>query len=122
MDIAEVIHQTGLPASSLRYYEEKGLIASTGRHGLRRQYHDSVIERLGYIALARKAGFTLAEIAELLIEKNAGKKQYCDAICSSIKRKNSTSRSANSAPCAKVCATQRTALRLTILNAKNSCA
>lgn len=75
MDIAEVMQQTGLPASSLRYYEEKGLITSSGRHGLRRQYHDSVIKRLAFIALARRAGFTLTEITELLIEKSTGKKQ-----------------------------------------------
>lgn len=75
MDIAEVIQQTGLPASSLRYYEEKGLIVSSGRHGLRRQYHESVIEQLALIALARRAGFSLAEIADLLIQKSAGKKQ-----------------------------------------------
>ncbi|MFA9274888.1 MAG: helix-turn-helix domain-containing protein [Candidatus Aquirickettsiella gammari] len=75
MDIAEVIQQSGLPASSLRYYEEKGLITSSSRHGLRRQYHDSIIERLAFIALARRAGFTLTEIAELLIEKSTGKKQ-----------------------------------------------
>lgn len=75
MDIAEVIQQSGLPASSLRYYEEKGLIISSSRHGLRRQYHDNVIERLSFIALARRAGFSLTEIAELLIEKNTEKKQ-----------------------------------------------
>lgn len=75
MDIAEVIQQSGLPASSLRYYEEKGLIISSSRHGLRRQYHDNVIERLSFIALARRAGFSLTEIAELLIEKNSEKKQ-----------------------------------------------
>ncbi|MBC3872678.1 helix-turn-helix domain-containing protein [Undibacterium sp. LX15W] len=75
MDIAEVIQQSGLPASSLRFYEEKGLIASTSRLGLRRQYHESVIEHLAFISLARKAGFSLAEIADLLIDKNTGKKQ-----------------------------------------------
>lgn len=75
MDIAEVIHQTGLPASRLRYYEEVGLIIPNGRKGLRRQYQDSVIERLAFIALAQRAGFSLAEIADLLIQKSAGKQQ-----------------------------------------------
>ena len=75
MDIAEVIQETGLPASSLRYYEEKGLIVSIGRHGLRRQYHENVIERLAFITLARRAGFSLTDIAQLLIQQNTGKKQ-----------------------------------------------
>lgn len=75
MDISEVIQQTGLPASRLRYYEEVGLIAPNGRKGMRRQYQDSVIERLAFIALAQRAGFSLVEIADLLIRKSAGKQQ-----------------------------------------------
>lgn len=75
MDIAEVIQQTGLPASRLRYYEEVGLIEPNGRKGLRRQYQDSVIDRLAFIALAQRVGFSLAEIADLLIQKGASKKQ-----------------------------------------------
>ncbi|HMU68190.1 MAG TPA: MerR family DNA-binding protein, partial [Cellvibrionaceae bacterium] len=47
------------------YYEEKGLICSNGRVGLRRQYAEGVIERLGLIALARNAGFSLEEITAL---------------------------------------------------------
>ena len=37
MDIAQVAKRSGVPASTLRYYEEKGLIASVGREGLRRR-------------------------------------------------------------------------------------
>jgi MerR family regulatory protein len=36
MDIREVARRSGVPASTLRFYEEKGLIASNGRRGLRR--------------------------------------------------------------------------------------
>ena len=36
MDITEVAKRSGVPASTLRFYEEKGLIASVGRRGLRR--------------------------------------------------------------------------------------
>lgn len=75
MDIAEVIQETGLAASSLRYYEEKGLITSTGRKGLRRQYHENVVERLAFIALARRTGFTLTEIGDLLLQEGAGKRK-----------------------------------------------
>ncbi|CAL9368473.1 Redox-sensitive transcriptional activator SoxR [Streptomyces sp. enrichment culture] len=65
LDIAEVARRAGVPASTLRYYEEKGLIASTGRRGLRRQYDPGVLERLALIALGRTAGFTLDEIARM---------------------------------------------------------
>ncbi|WP_436493486.1 helix-turn-helix domain-containing protein [Actinokineospora sp. HUAS TT18] len=63
MDIAEVAARSGLSASTLRFYEEKGLIASTGRRGLRRQFDPAVLERLALIALGRSAGFALDEIA-----------------------------------------------------------
>lgn len=63
MDIAELSRRSGLPASTLRYYEEKGLIASVGRYGLRRIFDDAVMQKLALIALARQAGFSLNEIA-----------------------------------------------------------
>jgi len=63
MDITEVARRSGLPASTLRFYEERGLIASFGRRGLHRVFDPSVLERLALIALGRSAGFSLDEIA-----------------------------------------------------------
>jgi DNA-binding transcriptional MerR regulator len=63
VDIAEVARRSGVPASTLRFYEEKGLIASIGRRGLRRLFDPGVLERLALIALGRGAGFTLDEVA-----------------------------------------------------------
>lgn len=63
LDIGEVVRRTGVPASTLRYYEEKGLLAAGGRHGLRRQYDEGVVDRLALIAVGRAAGFSLDEIA-----------------------------------------------------------
>src|SRR5215213_7469799 len=65
MDIGEVARQSGLPASTLRFYEEKGLIASIGRHGLRRMFDDGVVERLALVTLGRAAGFSLEEISRM---------------------------------------------------------
>ena len=66
MDIAEVAKRSGASAATLRFYEERGLIASIGRHGLRRLFDDSILDRLALIALGRAAGFSLAEIARML--------------------------------------------------------
>lgn len=63
LDIGEVVERTGVAASTLRYYEEKGLIAAAGRRGLRRQYDPGVIDRLALIAIGRQAGFSLDDIA-----------------------------------------------------------
>lgn len=65
MDIAEVARRTGIPASTLRYYEDKGLIASVGRDGLRRRFDPRVLDRLALVRLAQSAGFTLAEIGTM---------------------------------------------------------
>lgn len=47
MDIAEVSRRSGLPASALRFYEDKGLIRSIGRRGLRRLFSaDATFRRL----------------------------------------------------------------------------
>lgn len=65
MDIVEVAKRSGVPASTLRFYDEKGLIISVGRRGLRRVFDAGVLERLALIALARSAGFSLDEIARM---------------------------------------------------------
>jgi DNA-binding transcriptional MerR regulator len=65
LDIGEVVGRTGVPASTLRYYEARGLIASVGRRGLRRQFDPGVLERLALISLGRSAGFSLDEIARM---------------------------------------------------------
>ena len=68
LDIAAVAKRSGVPASTLRYYEDKGLIASIGRQGLRRVFDAGVLERLSLIALGRAAGFSLDEIARVFAD------------------------------------------------------
>jgi DNA-binding transcriptional MerR regulator len=72
LDITEVARRSGLPASTLRYYEEKRLIASTGRRGLRRTFDPKVLERLALIALGGAAGFSLDEIAHMFAPDGRG--------------------------------------------------
>ncbi|MGB1237903.1 MAG: helix-turn-helix domain-containing protein [Pseudomonadales bacterium] len=66
MDIGAVAKHTGLAPSTLRYYEQLGLIKPNGRKGLRRLYANTVIQQLAMINLARSAGFKLQEIKPLL--------------------------------------------------------
>jgi DNA-binding transcriptional MerR regulator len=63
LDISEVAARSGVPASTLRFYEDKGLVASVGRRGLHRLFDPKVLERLALIALGQAAGFSLDEIA-----------------------------------------------------------
>lgn len=66
LDIGQVVARSGVAASALRFYEQRGLIAPVGRNGLRRMFDASVLDRLALIALGRAAGFSLDEIAGML--------------------------------------------------------
>jgi MerR family redox-sensitive transcriptional activator SoxR len=68
MDIVEVARRSGVPASTLRFYEEKGLIASIGRRRARRLFDAGVLERLALIALGRASGFSLDEIGAMFAD------------------------------------------------------
>jgi DNA-binding transcriptional MerR regulator len=65
IDIAEVARRSGVPASTLRFYDEKGLIRPAGRKGMRRVFDSAVLQRLALIALGRNAGFSLEEIGAM---------------------------------------------------------
>lgn len=65
LDISELAKRSGVAASTLRFYEEKGLIASVGRRGLRRVFGPGAMDRLSLVALGSAAGFTLDEIARM---------------------------------------------------------
>jgi len=66
MDIAEVARRAGVPASTLRYYEKAGLVASLGPPGARRQFAPEVLDQLALIALGQSAGLSLDEIRAML--------------------------------------------------------
>jgi len=70
--IQEVADRVGLTARSIRYYEEVGLMKPARSMGSYRLYDEEDIARLGYIkGLRDDAGFSLAEIGQLLEDENA---------------------------------------------------
>lgn len=73
MDISEVSKRTGIPASALRYYERKGLIASMREKGERRRYATGVLDQLALVALGQAAGLSLDEIRSMLTPDGAPK-------------------------------------------------
>jgi MerR family transcriptional regulator, redox-sensitive transcriptional activator SoxR len=62
MKISEVARQAGIQPSTLRYYEEIGLLPQPQRVSGSRRYDESVLQRLAIIQTAQQAGFTLAEM------------------------------------------------------------
>ena len=66
MTITEVARRSGVAASALRYYEERGLISSTRAGSGHRRFPRSVLRRVAFIVFAQQVGLTLEEIgAEL---------------------------------------------------------
>jgi MerR family redox-sensitive transcriptional activator SoxR len=67
MTIADVARRSGVAASALRYYEERGLITSALRTGSgHRRYQRPVLRRIAFIVFAQRIGLSLDEIgAEL---------------------------------------------------------
>lgn len=62
LDIGVLSERSGVPASTLRYYEKIGLIESLGRRGLRRQFGPEALTQLALISMGKTAGFSLEEI------------------------------------------------------------
>jgi MerR family redox-sensitive transcriptional activator SoxR len=62
LTIGEVATRTGVAASALRYYEDRGLIRSTRAAGGRRTYDRSVLRRVAFVVFAQRVGLTLGEV------------------------------------------------------------
>lgn len=64
--IGEVVTHSGVPASTIRYYEQIGLLPPSGRINGRRRYDHTVLSKLKIIRLAQQAGYTISEIQILV--------------------------------------------------------
>ena len=66
LTITDVSRRSGVASSALRFYEERGLIASERAGSGHRRYPRSVLRRIAFIVFAQRIGLTLEEIgAEL---------------------------------------------------------
>ncbi|MBE2220645.1 MAG: MerR family transcriptional regulator [Anaerolineae bacterium] len=64
--IGDIVKKSGVPASTIRYYEEIELLPPAERVNGRRRYSDTILQKLNIIRLAQQAGFTIVEIQTLL--------------------------------------------------------
>jgi MerR family transcriptional regulator, redox-sensitive transcriptional activator SoxR len=68
MTIADVARRSGVAASALRFYEQRGLIASDRTGAGHRRFPRAVLRRIAFIVFAQKVGLSLDEIAEELLK------------------------------------------------------
>lgn len=66
LTIGEAARRAGLSVAALRYYEQRGLVASTRTGGNQRRYPRWVLRRLAFIAAAQRIGLNLDQVKEAL--------------------------------------------------------
>lgn len=72
MLIGEVSHRSGVPAKTLRYYEDIGLVSAARTPSGYRDYGHEVLERLAFIRSAQAVGLTLGEIRGIIALRDDG--------------------------------------------------
>jgi MerR family transcriptional regulator, redox-sensitive transcriptional activator SoxR len=66
LTIGELSERSGVATSALRFYEDRGLIASRRTTGNQRRYERATLRRVAFIRTAQRVGLTLEEIADAL--------------------------------------------------------
>jgi len=73
LTISEVSRRSGVAASALRFYEEKGLIKSERAGSGHRRYPRAVLRRIAFIVFAQRIGMTLEEVSAELAKLPEGR-------------------------------------------------
>jgi MerR family redox-sensitive transcriptional activator SoxR len=66
MTIGELVAETGVPASTIRYWERIGVLPTPARVSGQRRYEPDAVHRLAVLRLAQACGFRLDEMRHLL--------------------------------------------------------
>jgi MerR family redox-sensitive transcriptional activator SoxR len=72
LSVGDVAKRSGLPVSTLHFYERKGLIAGWRSAGNQRRYPRGILRRIAIIRIAQRAGIPLAIIKAFLDRLPAG--------------------------------------------------
>lgn len=78
MSIGELSERTGVPTSTLRYYDELGLVQPSARASGRRRYAPSAVRDVSVIIFFREIGFSLAEIERFIAGERRGRQELID--------------------------------------------
>ena len=66
MTIGDLASESGVPASTIRYWERIGILPAAPRTGGQRRYSKEDVYRLAVLQLARACGFRLDEMLHLM--------------------------------------------------------
>ncbi|MFB0614003.1 redox-sensitive transcriptional activator SoxR [Aurantiacibacter poecillastricola] len=66
LTVGEVARRSGVPVSTIHFYERKGLVAGWRTSGNQRRYHRRILRRIAIIRIAQRAGIPLATVKKHL--------------------------------------------------------
>ena len=69
LTIGQLAAETGVPSSTIRFWERKGLLAPAGRRSGQRRYEPTAARSLALLRLCQEAGLTLADIRRFRDER-----------------------------------------------------
>ncbi|MER6961082.1 MerR family transcriptional regulator [Streptomyces sp. NPDC000618] len=72
MRISQLAERSGVPATTLRFYDSAGLLSADRTPAGYRSYAEDAVERLAFISAAKNLGLPLEEIGELLAVWDSG--------------------------------------------------
>lgn len=78
LSVGELAERTGVPATTLRYYDELGLVRPAARASGRRRYAESAVRDVGLILVFREIGFSLAEIGRFIAGDRQPRREMID--------------------------------------------
>jgi MerR family redox-sensitive transcriptional activator SoxR len=79
LTVGELARATGVPATTLRYWDDLGLLVAPVRVSGQRRYPASAVDLVGQVLVLQDAGFTLRELPAVITSQNAGTDDWRDA-------------------------------------------
>jgi DNA-binding transcriptional MerR regulator len=76
LTIGQLAAASGVPTSTLRFWERRELLTPHARSGGQRRYHEDALSQVGMLLLCQDAGFTLAEIRRMLAQRATDPTQW----------------------------------------------
>ena len=92
LTISQVSRRSGVASSALRFYEERGLIASQRAGSGHRRYPRSVLRSIAFIVFAQRIGLTLEEIGAELAKLPADRIPHKPGLGASFRQMDETDR------------------------------
>lgn len=69
LTIGQLAAASGVPTSTIRFWERRDLLVPAARSGGQRRYTEDALAQVGLLRLCQDAGFTLTEIRQMLAQR-----------------------------------------------------